>query len=418
MRLNLTEATSRFVRIATQDDSVFDSPKQMLSDKPGGPGDECSHTSFFCLILHAFATVESSDKAGIGERIRTVLKTFLWVLAVALTGLLALVLWMIFPGTPGSAKSLKFEGFVRLPKDSRAGLLTVMDYLTLNGKDLFVTNVSTGTVYKIPLPAEELPTAADVSMFELEPAAHGVVIDPVSGMAYVTRSEANTVDIFDPSAMRLITRIPVAEDPDGIFYIAASRLIYVASGDAKTATLIDPATQKVSATIPLGGKAEFGVFDSQTNLFYQNLEDTSSLAAVDLSKHAVTTRWPLQDCVHPTGMALDEQSRQLFIGCSGNSRLAVFDLEKHSVVTTVPVGGGPDSVAYDAQLHRIYVTGRSGVLCVVDRDSNGAFAVVDKISLHYGAHTLAVDPTSHRLYVAYASLLITPRIAVFSPLGP
>jgi YVTN family beta-propeller protein len=331
---------------------------------------------------------------------------------------LALVLWMIFPGTPGSAKSLKFEGFVPLPKDRRADLLTVLDYLTLNGKDLFVTNVSTGTVYKIPLPAEGLPNTADVTMFQLEPAAHGVVIDPVSGMAFVTRSEANTVDIFDPSAMRLITRIPVADDPDGIFYISANRTIYVASGDGKTATLIDPATQKVSATIPLDGKPEFGVFDSQTNLFYQNLEDTSSLAAVDLSKRAVTTRWPLQDCVHPTGMALDEQSRQLFIGCSGNSRLAVFDLQQHRVVTSIPIGGGPDSVAYDAQLHRIYVTGRSGVLCVVDRDSNGAFATLDKISLHYGAHTLAVDPTSHRLYVAYASLLIMPRIAVFSPLGP
>src|SRR5260370_40643475 len=110
-------------------------------------------------------------------RVRTVLKTLLWVAVVALTGLLALVLWMIFPGTPGAAKSLKFEGFVRLPKDRRAGLLTVMDYLTLNGKDLFVTNVSSGTVYKIPLPADGLPATADVSMFQLEPAAHGVAID-------------------------------------------------------------------------------------------------------------------------------------------------------------------------------------------------------------------------------------------------
>jgi YVTN family beta-propeller protein len=345
-------------------------------------------------------------------------KAFLWIAAVALTGLLAVVLWMIFPGTPGNAKSLKFDGYMRLPKDRRAGLLTVMDYLTLNGKDLFVTNVSSGTVYKIPLQTEGLPTAADVSMFELEPAAHGVVIDPVSGMAYVTRSEANTVDIFDPSAMRLVTRIPVADDPDGIFYISQSRLIYVASGDGKTATLIDPATRKVSATIPLGGKAEFGVFDTATNLFYQNLEDISSIAAVDLSKHTVTARWPLQDCVHPTGMALDEQARQLFIGCSGNSRLAVFDLQQHRVITTIPVGGGPDSVAYDEGLHRIYVTGRSGVLCVVERDSKGALTTLDTISLHYGAHTLAVDPTSHRVYVAYASLFIPPRIAVFSPLSP
>jgi len=350
-------------------------------------------------------------------RIRTVVKAVLWTLAIAVIALLVLVVWEIFPRTPRIAKSLKFEGFVLLPKGRGAGMLTVMDYLTLNGKDLFVTNVSTGTVYKIPLHADGLPATSDVSMFESEPAAHGVVIDPASGMAYVTRSEANTVDIFDPSKMSLVSRIPVADDPDGIFYIAANKVIYAASGDGKTATLIDPATQKVSATISLPGKPEFGVFDTKTNLFYQNLEDLSSIAAVDLTKHTVANQWPLQDCVHPTGTALDEQAHQLFIGCGGNSRLAVFDLEKHSVVTSIPVGGGPDSVAYDASLHRIYVTGRAGDLCVVTRDSNGALATLDTIPLHYGAHTLAVDPESHKLYVAYASLFIGPRIAVFSAIG-
>jgi YVTN family beta-propeller protein len=335
-----------------------------------------------------------------------------------LTILLLFVLWLVFPTAPSSAKSLKFEGFVHLPKGDHARLLTVLDYLTLSGETLFVTNTSTGTVYKIPLHGEVLPTASDVSMFELEPRAHGVVIDPVSGLAYVTRSEANTVDIFDPAAMRLVKRIPVADDPDGIFYISSSRIIYVASGDAKTATLIDPAAQTVAATIPLGGKAEFGAFDPQTNLFYQNLEDISSLAAVDLSKRVVAMRWPLQQCVRPTGMAIDEESRQLFIGCSGNARLAVFDMATNRVIESVPVGGGPDSVAYDAKLHRIYVTGRAGVLCVVKKDDKGAFTTVDKISLHFGAHTLAVDPISHRVYVGYASLVIAPRVAVFSTLGP
>ena len=350
-------------------------------------------------------------------RIRTVVKALLWIAAIAVTAVLALIVWEIFPGTPGIAKSLKFDGFVLLPKDRRARLLTVLDYLTLNGKDLFVTNVSTGTVYKIPLNGDGLPTTSDVSMFELEPAAHGVVIDPASGMAYVTRSEANTVDIFDPSAMRLVSRIPVADDPDAIFYIAANRTIYAACGDGKTATLINPATQKVSATISLPGRPESGVFDTKTNLFYQNLEDLSSIAAVDLSKRVVAGQWPLEDCVHPTGMAIDEQARQFFIGCGGDSRLAVFDLDQHRVVTSIPVGGGPDSVAYDAGLHRIYVTGRAGDLCVVARDSNGALATLDTISLHFGAHTLAVDPESHKLYVAYASLFIGPRIAVFSAIG-
>ena len=351
-------------------------------------------------------------------RVQSVVKAVLWCAAAAFTIILLFVLWLTFSTTPSSAKSLEFEGFVHLPKDSHAGLLTVLDYLTLSGENLFVTNVSTGTVYKIALHGEALPATADVSMFQLEPAAHGVVIDPVTRLAYVTRSEANTVDIFDPAVMSLVTRIPVADDPDGIFYDSSSRIIYVANGDAKVATLIDPAARTVMATIPLGGKPEFGAFDSQTGLFYQNLQDTNSLAAVDLSKRVVAIRWPLQQCVGPSGMAIDEESRQLFIGCSGNARLAVFDMEKHRVVTSVPVGGGPDSVAYDAKLHRIYVTGRAGDLCVVHQDGKGAFATVDTISLHYGAHTLAVDPVSHRLYVGYASLFIAPRIAVFSPLEP
>jgi hypothetical protein len=57
---------------------------------------------------------------------------------------------------------------VLLPKDGHAGLLTVLDYLTLSNEDLFVTNISTGTVYKIPLHGEALPAAGDVSMFQLE----------------------------------------------------------------------------------------------------------------------------------------------------------------------------------------------------------------------------------------------------------
>src|SRR5258708_8507732 len=218
-------------------------------------------------------------------------------------------------------------------------------------------------------------------MFQLEPAAHGVVIDPVSRLAYVTRSDANTVDIFDPSVMRLVTRIPVADDPDGIFYISSSRIIYVANGDGKTATLIDPAARTVAATISLGGEPEFGVFDTRTNFVYQNLKDTNSIAAVDLSKRVVAMRWPLQDCVRPTGMAIDEVSSQLFIGCSGNARLVVFDLARHRVVAALPVGGGPDSVAYDAKLHRIYVTGRSGDLCVIQQEGHGGFTTAGTLAL-------------------------------------
>ena len=115
------------------------------------------------------------------------------------------------------------------------------------------------------------------------------------------------------------------------------------------------------------------------------------------------------------GMAMDTESRRLFIGCAGNSQLVVFDLTKQKVVATAPVGGNPDSVAFDAELHRIYTAGKAGVLTVVQQHGPDAYAAVDSISLHYGAHTLAIDPATHNLYVGYASLLARARIAMFAP---
>jgi len=344
--------------------------------------------------------------------IRRVLKGILWVIAtLAIVGGAAAA-WLIYPGTPGNAKSLDFKGHVILPGGA---FLTVLDYLNVSGKRLFVTDESTGSVYKIALRDGLLPGAADIAVFASVPATHGVVIDPATQLAYVTRSEANTVDAFDPANMKLQKTIPVADDPDGIFYDPVHKLMYVASGDAKLATLIDPATQAVISTIPLGGKPEFAVFDPQTNLMYQNLKDTNSMVILDLEKRAIVETLALQNCQGPSGMAIDETDRRLFIACSGNSTLEIVDLNKKQGIASFPIGGAPDSVAFDAGLHRIYTTGKSGVLVVLQQDDPNSYHEIDSIKLHYGAHTLAVDPATHWLYVGYAGLAVRARVAVFAP---
>jgi YVTN family beta-propeller protein len=343
---------------------------------------------------------------------KTLIKIVLGGLGVVMAVAIAVAGYLIYPGTPSSASSLIFQGYVPLPSD---GLLSVLDYLAVYDDKLFVTSESTGDVYRIHLRKNSLPTVTDMSKLTGDPAAHGVVIDPSSHLAFVTRSEANTVDIFDPAKMATIKRIPVADDPDALFYDEFDKLVYVASGDSHLATLIDPATQATIATIPLGGAPEYAAFDRSTKLLYQNLHDTSTVVAVDIAKRAVVQGWPLQGCEAPTGMAIDEVHRRLFIGCNANSVLAVFDLNEHRVVATVPIGKAPDSVAFDPELNRIYTTGKSGVLAVVQQAEPNKYKVLDTIHLHYGAHTLTFDPATHALYVAYASLAVNPRVAVFIP---
>jgi DNA-binding beta-propeller fold protein YncE len=114
-------------------------------------------------------------------------------------------------------------------------------------------------------------------------------------------------------------------------------------------------------------------------------------------------------------MAIDEIHRLLFIACNANAMLAIFSLNEHRVVATVPIGKGPDSVAFDPVLRRIYTTGKSGVLVVIQQDEPNKYKVLDTVHLHYGAHTLALNLATHALYVGYASLLVGPRVAVFTP---
>src|SRR6266851_63404 len=236
---------------------------------------------------------------------KTLIKIVLGGLGVVTAVAIAVAGYLIYPGTPSSASSLIFQGYVPLPSD---GLLSVLDYLTVYDDKLFVTSESTGDVYRVHLRKNSLPTVTDMSKLAGDPAAHGVVIDPSSHLAFVTRSEANTVDVFDPAKMATIKRIPVADDPDALFYDEFDKRVYVASGDSNLATLL-----------------------------YQNLHDTSTVVAVDIAKRAVVQGWPLQGCEAPTGMAIDEVHRRLFIGCNANSVLAVFDLNEHRVVATVPI---------------------------------------------------------------------------------
>lgn len=316
---------------------------------------------------------------------------------------------LVIPGTPSQAASLRYVGFIPLPK---GGLVSVLDYLSIYGDNLFVTSESGGTVTRVHIAGTGLPGASDERNFTGAPATHGVVLDPISHLAFVTRSEANTVDVFDPVAMSLVKHIPASDDADGIVYDPQTRLIYVASGDPHIATLIDPATQAVTGSIALGGKPESAVVDPQTHLLYQNLRDTDEIVSVDLAKRTVLDRWKLQGCDQPTGIALDVAGRRLFTACAANSQLVILNIDSHRQLAAMPIGGQPDVLAWDPSLHRIYSAGKAGVTTVVQQQTPDTYRTLDTIHTHYGAHSLIVDPVSHRVYVGYAGLLVAPRIVV------
>ena len=318
---------------------------------------------------------------------------------------------LIYPFAPSQSSSIRFDGFIVLP--SRASL-SVLDYMTLNGGDLFVAGTSIGRLFKVKLDPAQQGTGKVVAELADAAGVHGVTVVPSKNIAFFTNGGDNTVGVLDLASFKLAGSIPVADDPDAILYAASANLVYVANGDARVATLIDPDKRATVGVIQLDGKPEFAAIDPHDGLLYQNLNDTDSVVAIDLTTQSIVGRWPLKPCEGPTGMAIDSAHRRLFSVCSGNAMLVVFDLERHRVVAAAPVGKRPDSVTFDPMLRRIYTAGVGGKLTVIQQDSPDSYRMLESIGTHYGAHTLALDTETHKVYVAYASLLAYPRIAVFS----
>jgi DNA-binding beta-propeller fold protein YncE len=195
---------------------------------------------------------------------------------------------------------MTFDGYIELPK---GGLLNVLDYLALNGNTLFVTSESSGALFKVDLDMNH-PSVSSVSEMPGAGAAHGVALLPEANVAFITRSEENIVNVFDPKSLQLLGTIPVADDADAILYVPSAKLVYVANGGAKLASLIDPVKRVTVGAIPLPGKPEFPALDPQTGLLYQNLEDINSIAAIDLGRRSVVGQWSLAPCEGPSGMAM------------------------------------------------------------------------------------------------------------------
>ncbi|MDP8983752.1 MAG: YncE family protein [Pseudomonadota bacterium] len=329
-------------------------------------------------------------------------------------GILALLGYLIYPGTPAAARTVKFERYIPL---QRHGVINILDYMTVQGDTLFAAGASSGSVYRMTLTSHDAAMAPAVAEFLGKPHAHGVALVPSANLAWVTRSGENAVEMFDPRTLDRLGSLPVADDPDAILFVGADNLVYVANGDAKLATLIDPTAKSIAGTIPLGGEPEFAVYDGQDDVVYQNLKDTHSIAAVSLRNRLVIHRWSLDSCETPTGLALDAERRRLFIACGRNAKLVVFDLGNQRIVASVAIGGGPDSVAYDPSLQRIYAAGSSGQLSVIHQDDADTYRLLENVPTHPGAHTLALDLVSHMVYVGYAGFFVAPRIAVFAPIS-
>jgi hypothetical protein len=151
--------------------------------------------------------------------------------------------------------------------------------------------------------------------------------------------------MFDSKTLKVLGRIPAAEDADAIIYDSASSRIFTFNGDAHSSTVIDPRAGMVVTNIPLGGKPEYGTSAGDGKV-YANLTDTSEVVKwrENGDRGAALATAP---CKQPVAMAIDTAHHRLFSGCRSGV-MAISNYQTGAVVATVPRSSSVDGAAFDA----------------------------------------------------------------------
>jgi outer membrane protein assembly factor BamB len=311
--------------------------------------------------------------------------------------ILCLGVWVV--ALPGLLMAADPPGSYEVAETVHIGGKGGFDYVTLDrrNKRLYIPRTTHTQVL-------DITTGKVVADIEGQKQNHGVALNRQAGRGFISDG-AGFVVIFDTNTNAVLGQVKADKDADGIIADRATGKIYVSCGDSHTLVPVpvdvDPTNGKADPAIDLGGKPEFLASDGQGKIFV-NIEDKDQVAVVDAKAGKVVDRWSVAPGGMPVGLSIDPQGHHLFVGCRKAQKLIVINTEDGKVVADLPIGAGCDATAFDNGNILASCGGEGGTLNVARETSPGKFEIVQSLKTRFRAKTMAVDRTTHTIYLPTA----------------
>ncbi len=345
----------------------------------------------------------SAHARSLPHRYRVSAKRVLALLAITLG--LALGARAVTLGQSGTLP-LQHVGDYPLP-----GATTRWDYLSLDPTKsrLFVAHLGDSAVVVMDTKTKAvLATIGNISH------VHGTLAVPELGRVYASATGTDEIVAIDAVTLKIVARIPGGVYPDGIAYAPEAGKLYVSNETGKTETVIDARTNRRIATIELGGAVGNTQYDPVSKHIFVNLQGRGTLVEIDPRTDKIVDRIPLSGADGNHGLLIEPKLRLAFIACEDNGRLLVLNLKTKQLTASFDIGGTPDVLGYDPDLGQLYVAGESGVLSIFHVAATGV-SKTGQGFLGPNAHSLAIDPATHEIYLPIKDINGHPVMRVMKP---
>jgi DNA-binding beta-propeller fold protein YncE len=231
------------------------------------------------------------------------------------------------------------------------------------------------------------------------PGVHGVIAVPQLGRVYASATNAREVLTINAHTEKALATAPAGDNPDGLAYDPVNRHVFISDESGGIETVITASGHRL-ATVQLGGEAGNVQYDAGSGhmLVDVDVQAQSELGVIDPDTNKIIRRVTLpSSCSHAHGLLVDPSRRLAFIACDANAKLITFDLKNMAVIGIANVGQGPDVLAFDPGLRRLYIAAEGGVVAVFSENGRH-LRKLGQAFLATEAHTVAVDPRTHLVY--------------------
>lgn len=249
------------------------------------------------------------------------------------------------------------------------------------------------------------------------PSVTGVLAVPGLHRVFASVAGNHEVAVLDTDALKVVARVPAGRFPDGLAFSPETGKVFVSDERGGKETVIDAKTYRRLATIDMGGEVGNTQYDSGAHQILANVQTRDQVVVIDPRTEAIVGRHALPGGESPHGLLIVADRRLAFAACEGDSKLLVVDLTTFEVGQVLTTGEGPDVLAFDAGLDRLYVATESDVVSVFELQGR-TLRKLEDLRVAPNAHTISVNPESHEVYLPLKNVNGRPVLRIMKPGTP